>query len=212
MIPRGVILNEHNHTLKTKSGLSPDHTHTCTVRGARKDGQTGAPTAPLSVCVHWRASTEPLFTPLFININIVVFFLSPTWVSSPPRWRALNAVRRRAVARPALISGLGHHPHASIWGSLLVQKAYYSNVKMELMVCHTLSAQLFEKTRLKSSHVLLFGHFFRTLQNCPNYVLLRRSLRCQSMPQHLPPLFPESTQDLIVFRSFHCKQIRTSVF
>lgn len=59
------------------------------------------------------------------------------------------------------------HPSTDIWVSLLVQKDYYSNVKMELMVCQMLFAQLSEKTSLKTSHVLLFGHFSETLQNCP---------------------------------------------
>lgn len=38
---------------------------------------------------------------------------------------------------------------------------------MELMVCQMLFAQLSKKTSLKISHVLLFGHFSGTLQNCP---------------------------------------------
>lgn len=59
------------------------------------------------------------------------------------------------------------HPSPDVWASLLVPKDYYSNVKMELMACQMLFAQLSEKTSLKSSHVLLFGHFSETLQNCP---------------------------------------------
>lgn len=89
-------------------------------------------------CYLASTSLKSLFSPLSLwSIQYLLFFCSP------------------------------RHPSTDIWVSLLVQKDYYSNVKMELMVCQMLFAQLSEKTSLKTSHVLLFGHFSETLQNCP---------------------------------------------
>lgn len=100
-----------------------------------------------------------------------------------------------------------HHPSTDVWASLLVQKDYYSNVKMELMVCQMLFAQLSEKTSLKSSHVLLFGHFSETLQNCPIMFYYGKANPVNQCSSVCPCLQRQSTWDLMAFRSLHCSKV-----
>ncbi len=81
-------------------------------------------------------------------------------------------------------------PTAFILGVLkgaFVQKAYFSNVKMELMMCGGLLTITYENSA-ESIALLLFGQSKGLLKIAPNYVQLRQGRRCQSSTNFPPSL------------------------
>ena len=79
-------------------------------------------------------------------------------------------------------------------------------------MCQTLSAQLFEKTRLKSSHVLLFGHFFQDPSKLPQLCSIKAKSALSINAATFAPTFPGVHSRFNSFQKFSLPAKTNGVF